>query len=106
VTLCWAESEDEARETAYRWFPNTGAPGDLTTELALPRHFEQVAELLSPEDMGDLLTCGPDPEPVLEQVREFERAGFDHLYFHQVGPDQEGFFRFWREELEPKLKGG
>lgn len=106
VTLCWAESADEARETAYRWFPNTGAPGELTTELALPRHFEQVAELLSPDDMADLLTCGPDPKPVLEQVREFERAGFDHLYFHQVGPDQEGFFRFWREELRPKLKGG
>jgi coenzyme F420-dependent glucose-6-phosphate dehydrogenase len=103
VTLCWAESEGEAQETAYRWFSNTGAPGDLTTELALPRHFEQVAELLSPDDMADKLACGPDPERVLEQVKEFEQAGFDHLYFHQVGPDQEGFFRFWREELQPRL---
>jgi coenzyme F420-dependent glucose-6-phosphate dehydrogenase len=36
-------------------------------------------------------------------VREFERAGFDHLYFHQIGPDQEGFFRFWREQIRPRL---
>jgi coenzyme F420-dependent glucose-6-phosphate dehydrogenase len=90
VTLCWAESEQEAQETAYRWFSNTGAPGELMTELALPRHFEQVAELLSPEDMADKLACGPDLAPVLAQAKEFERAGFDHLYFHQVGPDQEG----------------
>ena len=103
VTLCWAASEEEAQETAYRWFANTGAPGELSTELALPRHFEQVAELLSPGDMAGLLACGPDPEPVVEQVREFERAGFDRLYFHQVGPDQEGFFRFWREALQPRL---
>jgi len=103
VTLCWGESEEEAQETAYKWFANTGAPGELNTELALPRHYEQVAQLLEPADMADLLACGPDPEPVLEQVREFEQAGLDHLYFHQVGPDQEGFFRFWQEQLKPRL---
>jgi G6PDH family F420-dependent oxidoreductase len=103
VTLCWAESEDEARETAYRWFANTGAPGELNTELALPRHYEQVAELLEPAGMADLLSCGPDPEPVIEQIRKYEEAGLDHLYLHQVGLDQEGFFRFWREELRPRL---
>jgi coenzyme F420-dependent glucose-6-phosphate dehydrogenase len=103
VTLCWAESEQEAQETAYRWFANTGAPGELNTELALPRHYEQVAELLGPSDMADLLPCGPDPDKVVEQVREYEQAGLDHLYFHQVGPDQEGFFRFWRDELQPRL---
>ena len=103
VTLCWAETEKEAQETAYKWFANTGAPGELNTELPLPRHFEQVAELLEPADMADLLACGPDPEQVIEQVREYEQAGLDHLYFHQVGPDQEGFFRFWRDELKPRL---
>jgi hypothetical protein len=54
--------------------------------------------------MADLLACGPDPEQIIEQVREYEQAGLDHLYFHQVGPDQEGFFRFWRDELEPRLR--
>jgi coenzyme F420-dependent glucose-6-phosphate dehydrogenase len=104
VTLCWAESEEGARETAYRWFANTGAPGELNTELALPRHYEQVAELLEPADMAELLSCGPDPEPVIEQVRKYEEAGLDHLYLHQVGPDQEGFFRFWRDELKARLE--
>ena len=27
----------------------------------------------------------------------------DHVYVHQVGPDQEGFFRFWEKELQPRL---
>ena len=31
-------------------------------------------------------------------------AGFTHLYFHQVGPDQDGFFRFWEQELRPRLE--
>ncbi|MBD0339203.1 MAG: TIGR03557 family F420-dependent LLM class oxidoreductase [Thermoleophilia bacterium] len=103
VTICWAESEEEAKQTAFEWFSNTAAPGELATELALPRHYEQVAEVLSPEDVGEKIACGPDPDRVLEQAKEYEDAGFDHLYFHQVGPDQDGFFRFWREELRGRL---
>jgi hypothetical protein len=47
--------------------------------------------------------CGPDPEPVLEQIRTWEQAGFDHIALHQVGPDQQGFFRFWEQQLQPAL---
>ena len=25
--------------------------------------------------------------------------GFDHVYFHQIGPDQQPFFDAWRGEL-------
>ena len=45
------------------------------------------------------MPCGPDPEPILEQIREYEQAGFDHVYIHQVGPNQEGFLRFAEREL-------
>jgi hypothetical protein len=30
-------------------------------------------------------------------------AGIDHIYFHQIGADQEGFCRFWADELQPEL---
>ena len=30
-------------------------------------------------------------------------AGVDHVYFHQIGDDQEGFCRFWEKELAPAL---
>ena len=33
---------------------------------------------------------------------EYERAGYDHVYLHQVGPDQEGFLRFAERELLPR----
>lgn len=48
--------------------------------------------------------CGPDPEPFLDSVRTFVDAGYDHVYFHQVGDDQEGFLDFWQRELEPVLR--
>jgi hypothetical protein len=37
-------------------------------------------------------------------VREFVDAGYDHVYLHQVGPDQEGFLRFAETELLPALE--
>ncbi len=31
-------------------------------------------------------------------------AGYDEVFVQQIGPDQEGFFRFWAEEVAPKLR--
>ena len=53
--------------------------------------------------MAESVVCGPDPEPHLRAVREFAEAGSDHVYLHQVGPDQEGFLRFAERELLPAL---
>ena len=44
---------------------------------------------------------GPDPERHLAAIEEFARAGFGQVYVHQVGPDQEGFFRFYEREVLP-----
>lgn len=39
------------------------------------------------------------PSPYLQQIREFEDAGFDHIYFQQIGRDQAGLLEFARREL-------
>ena len=57
--------------------------------------------MVTPEVLADVIPCGPDPEPVLEKVRAFKQAGFDNVYFHQIGPDQAGFLRFAERELMP-----
>jgi hypothetical protein len=33
----------------------------------------------------------------------FEDAGFDHVYVHQVGPDQERVLSFYAAEVMPAL---
>jgi coenzyme F420-dependent glucose-6-phosphate dehydrogenase len=104
VTLCWAESEEEAKRTAYEVWPNAAAKGDLSQELPLPLHFEQAAEMVTPDDVAESVVCGPDPGPVLEQIDQYERAGYDHVYLHQVGRDQEGFFRFAEREILPRYR--
>jgi G6PDH family F420-dependent oxidoreductase len=102
ITCCWAESEEEAKQTAHEWWPNAGLEGPLTQELALPAHFEAAAELVTPEQVAETVICGPDADRYLDRIREYEQAGYDHVYFHQVGLDQEGFFGFCERELLPR----
>jgi G6PDH family F420-dependent oxidoreductase len=103
LTLCWAATEEEAKATALRVWPNSGIPGQLSQDLPTPTHFEQASALVTEDVIAEAMPCGPDPEPVLERLRSFTDQGLDHVHLHQVGPDQAGFFRFWEQELRPKL---
>jgi coenzyme F420-dependent glucose-6-phosphate dehydrogenase len=103
IHVCWAKDEAEARGTAHRWWPNTAVPGELSVELALPRHFEQASERVTEEDVAESVVCGPDRDRHLEAVREFVDAGYDQVYVHQIGPDQDGFFDFYRREILPEI---
>jgi coenzyme F420-dependent glucose-6-phosphate dehydrogenase len=103
VQVCWAADEESAKQTALEWFPNIALPGDLSQELPQPAHFEQASELLSEEEMAEIVACGPDPERHLEMIGRFHEAGFDHVYIHQIGPDQEGFMDFYAREVLPRV---
>jgi G6PDH family F420-dependent oxidoreductase len=102
--VCWATSEEEARRTALAQWPNAAISGSHFLELPLPAHFEEATELVSEEKIAESVVCGPDPERHLAAIREYLDAGYDHVYVHQVGPDQEGFFDFYEREVLPKLR--
>src|SRR5688500_254881 len=99
ITVCWGPDEDEAAKTAREIWPNAGLGGELSYELPLPRHFEQATENVTPEQLKDELTVGPEAEQYLAKIEEMVEAGYTHVYLHQIGPDQDGFFRFWEDEL-------
>jgi coenzyme F420-dependent glucose-6-phosphate dehydrogenase len=104
MTVCWAEDEKKARRTAFECWPNVAIKGELTQVLPVPAHFEQAAKMLREEDVAQQVVCGPDPAPYIEDLREYEKAGFTNVFIHQIGPDQAGFFRFCERELMPQLE--
>jgi G6PDH family F420-dependent oxidoreductase len=103
IKVCWAADEAAARRTAYELWPNLGLSGQLAQELALPSHFEQAVELVQEEHVTGMVPCGPNPEQHLEVIRKYADAGYDAVYIHQIGPDQDGFLRFYGEEVLPKV---
>ena len=99
LTVCWAATEKEARATALEWWPNGALRGTLGQELPLPSHFEQAAAMVDEKAIAEAIVCGPDPEAHLQAIRGFAEAGFDHVYVHQVGPDQTGFIEFYEKDV-------
>jgi coenzyme F420-dependent glucose-6-phosphate dehydrogenase len=102
ITVCYAKSKDEAKKTAFEVWPNALVEGSASQELPLPSDFEQLVEDRDADELDGTLTLGPDPDEYLEQLKEYEKAGYTHVYFHQVGPDQDGFLAFAQEELLPR----
>jgi G6PDH family F420-dependent oxidoreductase len=100
---CWAPDKEQATKTAHEWWPNAAIKGELSVELPLPRHFEQATQDFGPADVAESVTLGPDPEKHLDTIREYADAGYDHVYVHQIGPDQEEAIAFYQREVLPKL---
>ncbi len=101
LDVCWHEDEERACELALERWPNAAIGGGLSGELPLPAHFEEAAEPLRPADIAESVVCGPDPERHRAAIQEYVDAGYDHVYMHQIGPDQEGFFDFYEREILP-----
>jgi len=78
--------------------------GELTQELPAPAHFEQAARMITEDDIAESVICGSDPDQHITAIEEYAEAGYDHVWIHQIGPDQEGFFEFYEEQIIPKLR--
>lgn len=102
ITVCYAKSKDEAKKTAFEIWPNALVEGSASQELPLPSDFDQLVGDRDADELEGTLTLGPDPDEYLEQIEEYDKAGYTHAYFHHVGPDQDAFLSFARSELLPK----
>ena len=104
VSVCWAKDEKTAIKTAYEWWPTAGLEGPLNYELPLPIHFEQAAKGAREEDVAKKITCSHDPKRHIEAIHKYIDAGYDHVYVHQIGPDQDGFFEFYKKNILPEFQ--
>jgi G6PDH family F420-dependent oxidoreductase len=102
LKACWGPDEAAARKTMHRLWPTDAIPGEAAQLLPMPRHFGQLAELVT-EDMISA-PCGPDPEVHAAGLRAYIEAGFDEVYVGQVGPDADGFFEMYGERVLPRLR--
>nr|WP_062341233.1 TIGR03557 family F420-dependent LLM class oxidoreductase [Herbidospora sakaeratensis] len=102
LKVCWGTDEDDARRLAHRLWPTEGIDGEANQLLPLPRHFEQLATLVRPDDLT--LPVGPDPEVHVAAIQQFVDAGYDEIYISQIGPDQEGFFEFYESAILSRFR--
>jgi G6PDH family F420-dependent oxidoreductase len=104
LSVCWASEEAEARRLAHARWPIAALKGALLSDLRLPAHFAQAAATVTEEDVAQAVVCGPDPARYIDAIRRAAKVGYTHVWIHQIGPDQAGFFDFYAKEICPKLR--
>ena len=105
MKVCYDADEQRAKETVYHLWPNEALPGELAQVLPTPSHFEQVCQLVTEDQATENVPCGPDLDQHIAAIRAYEDAGFDELYIQQIGPNQDEFFRAYREHVLPQFQG-
>ncbi|MFF6802824.1 TIGR03557 family F420-dependent LLM class oxidoreductase [Streptomyces sp. NPDC012616] len=101
--VCYGADRAEAVRTVRRLWSNQLLPGEMAQILPTPSHFEQLDPLVSEEMVGENTVCGDDPDEHLAALTAFSDAGFDRVYVGQIGPEQRGFFDFYRTKVLPGL---
>lgn len=76
----------------------------VMTELPNPVNFEAATATVREEDIRERFACGGDPDRFLEVAGRFVDAGFERLVLLNAGPDPDGFFDFYRGELDQPLR--
>lgn len=104
ATVCYAKDEATARKIAYKQWPISAIPGELNSELSTPKFFEQTALLVTEEQIAKEIECGPDPQKHIDVIKKFLDAGFRKVSIHNVGYEQEEFFRLYKEKVIPAIK--
>ena len=103
LSVCWATSEAKARRTAFEWWPTAALHGEVSQELPNPSQFTDLAKGVTEDQVAEVVLCSPDADKHLERIEEYTKAGYDHVYIHQIGPDQDGFLDFAAREVLPKV---
>ncbi|HSJ90801.1 MAG TPA: TIGR03557 family F420-dependent LLM class oxidoreductase, partial [Ilumatobacter sp.] len=105
INVCWLDDRDEALEVTHTKWRNGGVPGQLSQDLPTPAHFEMASSIVRPEDLAESVIVGRDHDRLAAEVGRARDAGVDHLYFHQIGDDQQAFVDEWQAGLRELVTG-
>ena len=100
----WGSDADAALTEAHRLWANESLPGQLAQILPRPQDFEAAMSLVPKEAVAESVTCGPDVDKHVAQLRQYVDAGADEVYVQQIGPDLDGFFTAYEKDVLPALR--
>jgi coenzyme F420-dependent glucose-6-phosphate dehydrogenase len=103
IKLSYAPTREEALENTRFWAPLSLSAEDKH-RLDDPLEMAYAADQLPIEDVAARWIVETTPEGVVDAVRPYVEAGFDHLVFHAPGHDQQGFLTSFSRDVLPGLR--
>lgn len=101
--VSWAPTQAEAEENAVKEWPNGGMPfpkGDIRN----PEDFEAMAKFVRIENFKNRVLTSADLQEHCAHIQHFIDLGFNEVYVHNVGRNQEEFIAAYGREVAPNLR--
>ena len=103
IHLSWAPTEDEALAIAHdQWRSNVLGP-PLAWDTETVEAFDLVSELVTPEQVTQAVRVSADLGQHVAWLQEYVDQGWDELYLHFVGKEQEAYLDAFGEHVLPQL---
>ena len=100
--LSWADTDEEALQNAIVEWPNGGMKFPKQ-DIRSPHDFAQMAKLVRAEDFQGRMLISSDPEAHRKEIQKFLDMGFDQVYLHNVGRNQDRWIEVFGRDVLPKL---
>jgi len=101
--ISWAETYEEALQNALLEWPN-GGMNFPKQDIRSPDDFAAMAKLVRPENFKDRVLISADLDEHRQHLQSFLDLGFDQIYLHNVGRNQEAFLKVFGAKIIPNLK--
>src|SRR5688572_16666506 len=87
MAVSFQSTEQEGIDLALKKWPTSGLSGGFKFELPMPKHFEEAAANVTPEQIAESIICSRDPQKHIDALRKYEDAGYTRVYVRQSGAD-------------------
>jgi G6PDH family F420-dependent oxidoreductase len=102
VKVSYAETDQEAIDSAVRDWPN-GGMNFPKADIRNPEDFEAMAKLVRPENFKNRVLTTADLDAHVSYIQHYIDLGFKEIHVHNVNRNQEGFIEAYRKHVLPKL---
>jgi probable non-F420 flavinoid oxidoreductase len=104
VHLSYAADDDLALQIAWdQWRTNVFSP-PVCWDLEMAEHFDEIGERVRPEDVRGSVLVSADPGQHAAWIQERADLGFDAVYLHHVGQEQQEFIDVFGAKVLPQLE--
>ncbi|UNX55867.1 TIGR03557 family F420-dependent LLM class oxidoreductase [Georgenia sp. TF02-10] len=100
--LSWAPTDEEALANALTEWPNGGMKFPKA-DIRSPFDFAAMARLVGAEDFAGRMVISADPDEHRAEIQRYVDLGFDRIYLHNVGRNQEEWLEVFGRDVLPKL---
>lgn len=104
VPLSYGRTKEEAERRAFEWRTNVIPSSDFKADVPLPEYFDAAAEFIRVEDLYGPIRISADLDRHIQWIEEDIALGFDRIYLHHVGLEQDEFIKAFGKHVLPKYR--